>query len=178
MDLRGAAVCAIIMAIAMPALPAVAQTSRPQKIEVSGGGLDEPVEITSARNIDALMLHLCTEADAGDTHNRPFFSIEVAWDPTTVWEGEFYPAADGNLAATHILDWQLAVEGRAGSQLCDERVTGREALDVLAAHGITTDLAFPREPGAGFPSWALAAGVAGVLLLLAFAVWRLARRRT
>lgn len=176
MGLRGAVVCVILL-VAAGAQPAAAQTSRPQKIVVEGRGLEEPVEITRPRDVDTLMLNLCTPSDAGDTHERAFYNIEVMWDPTTVWEGEFYPATDGDLAATHILDWQLAVEGRAGSQLCDERVTGRDALEVLATYGITTDLSAPRDPGAGFPPWALPAGVAGSLLVVALVVWRLLPKR-
>lgn len=159
-----------LLLIAIGATPAFAE--RPELIRIHEPGMPEPIEITRGSDLDILILGLCTEEDAGSTLNRRFTDVEIVWSEDLVWTGEFYPASSTGPPATHILDWNLRVEGEGEPTLCDERLPDPDALLVLERYGVTTDLTQPATDDGGFPLWALWASLGGLIAIGALFVIR------
>jgi hypothetical protein len=185
------AACALAALCLAPAADAAA----PRIIMVTGPGLDEPVFFSDQwENLDLMVaFQRGRELDEGRVvdpnalRGRPYFGLWLYWGDTQ-WEpyvsegrlaelrreqanqyGRFYPAF-GRRDAVMSLD-------SPGS-----RKATRKLLNILARHGIPTQLEVPPArspedpPASSTWPWVVAGGVAAFAAACAAAGWRLRRK--
>lgn len=147
--MRASAFMLLIISAIFIALPVWAAT--PEKVIVSGGGLERSVVVSQPEDVDGLMKELCSRPRRGVASGETGYDIAIHWTAFLIWRGKLFRANASGPEAADVADWKMYTSDSPRQQTCYQRAIGAGTVAILERYGVPmsgdqSGTALPQSP--------------------------------